>query len=204
MTTQTIPWYKQYQVNIPEGESGNWEVKKFTVKEDDARRWRYSFQGRDVPPDTYTKLQTKNSWHDPVMSDTPAEINDHISFIMKAHGRCLINGLGIGMVLKAIAAKDEVTHIDVVELEQDVINLVWPSYANNPKITLHHADAYEIEWPKGTKWDCIWHDIWPTICIDNLEGITKLKKKYMHKTIWQAAWLEEELRAEKRRNRYCY
>ncbi|KKM06731.1 hypothetical protein LCGC14_1741040 [marine sediment metagenome] len=187
----------EYKVDVPEGVSGDWEILKFTVKEHDIRAISYALQGRPVPPGIYTRLTKKGAFV-PMMSDTPAEVRDHLYFIHKATGRCLINGLGLGVVLKAILAKPEVTHVDVVETEQDIINLVWPTYKNSNRVVLHHADAFTIEWPKGTWWDCAWHDIWPSICTDNLPEIAKLKRKYGRKVTYQAAWVEDELRYNRR------
>lgn len=188
-----------YKVNVPEGKSGKWEVSKFTVPKNDIRAISYALHGRPVPAGTYTRLTVEGALDGPIMSDTPAEVRDHLYFIHKATGRCLLNGLGLGVVLKAILAKPEITHVDVVELEKDVINLVWPTYQDGDRVTLHHADAYTIEWPKGTRWDCAWHDIWPSLCTDNLPEIAQLKRKYGHKVSYQAAWVEEELRYNRRR-----
>lgn len=192
---------EQYKVNVPEGQRGEWRIERFEVKEDDSRHFNTLFsEGRYIAPGIYTRLCRDHSFDDPIMSDTPAEIKDHLPFIHKASGYCLLNGLGLGVVLKAILAKPEVTHVDVVEIDQDVINLVWPTYQNS-KATLFCADAYTIQWPKDKRWDCIWHDIWPNICTDNLEGIAKLKHKYAHKTKYQAAWVEDLLRYYKRQGR---
>jgi len=197
-------YFDKYKVNVPEGTSGKWKVERFTVPEHDVQALMYALNGgRPIPPGTYTRLIREKAF-DPMMSDTPAEVQDHLEFIGIARGRCLLNGLGLGMVLKAIAAKPEVTHIDVVEKERDVINLVWPTYQDGDRITLHHADAYTIEWPQGTTWDCAWHDIWGELCTDNLSEIAKLKRKYARKVGWQKAWVEDWLRSEKRREQRSY
>jgi len=100
---------KDYRVSIPVGVSGDWEVDKFTVSVNDPRAISYALHGRPVPPGIYTRLKKKGAF-DPMMTDTPAEVGDHIYFIHRATGRCLLNGLGLGVVLKAILAKPEVTH----------------------------------------------------------------------------------------------
>lgn len=189
--------FDKYKVDVPEGKSGDWEVAKFTVTEDDHLYLHYASQGRPVPAGTYTGLMKKGEF-DPIMSDTPAEIEDHLDFIYRATGQVLLNGLGLGIVLKAILSKPEVIHVDVVELEQDVINLVWPTYQDSNRATIHHADAFTIQWPKDKHWDCAWHDIWPSICTDNLPEIAKLKHKYAHKVKYQKAWVEDLLRYYKR------
>jgi len=190
--------YDQYKVDVPEGKIGDWEVNKFTVPKNDPSTLSYAFHGRPVAPGDYTRLIQIGGYH-PMMSDTPAEICDCLGFIVHASGRCLVNGLGLGVVLKALIAKPKVTHIDVVEIEQDIIDLVWPTYADGDRITLHHADAFTIQWPKGKRWHCAWHDIWRDIATDNLEGIAKLKRKYGHRVDWQLAWVEGELRRTRRR-----
>ena len=190
-------YLERYKVNVPEGSSGKWYIDKFEVKEDSPGRIYYMLHGRDVPPGTYTRLSHRDHYG-PMMTDTPSEIRDHLEFIRRASGRCLVNGLGLGVVIKALLEKPEVTHIDVVEIEQDIIDLVWSHYRNG-KTTLHHTDAFTIDWPKGTRWDCAWHDIWPNICTDNLEEVTKLKRKYARRVLWQGAWVEDLLRDYKRR-----
>jgi len=193
-------YYEKYKVAVPTGESGDWVVDNFTIEEHDIKALSYALHGRPIPPGTYTRLMRKGAF-DPMMSDTPAEIRDHLGFIYEARGRCLLNGLGLGVVLKAILEKPEVTHVDVVELEQDVINLVWPTYKDGSRVTLYHADAFTIQWPKETRWDCAWHDIRESLCTDNLLGVAKLKRKYGHKVQWQAAWAEDLLRYYRRQGR---
>jgi spermidine synthase len=194
-------YLEEYKVAVPEGQRGPWRVERFTVGEHDIGRVICSFDGRDVLPGTYTRL-IKEGEYAPTMSDTPAEISDHLWFIHRAQGKCLINGLGLGVVLRAILKKPEVTQVDIVEIDLDVINLVWPTYQSDPRCTIHHDDAYSIIWPKHKRWDCAWHNIWASMCTDNLEGVTRLKRKYGHRVAFQAAWCEDFLRREKRRDRW--
>ena len=177
-----------------------WRVVKFTVPPKDTRALHYALHGRPVPPGTYTRLQLNGCW-DPIMSDTPAELGDHLDFLYQAKGKVLINGLGLGLCLKGLLMKPEVEHVDVVEIEPDVIKLVWPTYNMESRLTLHQGDAYTIQWPKDKRWDYIWHDIWPSLCTDNLEEITKLKRKYARRCGWQGAWAEHLLRTYRRRGR---
>lgn len=195
-----MSYLEKYKVDVPIGKSGEWNVSKFTVAEKDIRAITYALHGRPIPLGCYTRLMREGAW-DPMMSDTPAEIQDHLDFIYKATGDCLLNGLGLGVVLKAILSKPEVTHIDIVEIEQDVINLVWPTYKDGDKVTLYHADAFTIEWAKDKRWDCAWHDIWNSICTDNLPEITRLKRKYARRVRYQEAWAEDLLRDYRRRGR---
>lgn len=178
-------------VCVPEGTSGAWSVKKFTVSEDAARleNLRASFgSGRHIRPGAYTMLKRGGVV---VMSDTPAEKRDHMGFVRVAKGRVLINGLGLGMVLGAVLAKSEVESVTVVEKSADVIALVAATYAGDDRLTIINEDAYEFEPPKGIRYDAVWHDIWDNIDIDNLPEMARLHRKYGRIADWQGSWSKE-------------
>ncbi len=192
----------EYRVDVPEGEKGPWKVERFTIsKERTLALMQITMSGRRAPMigETYTRL-VKAGASDPVMSDTPAEVVDHMEAIRQIEhrgGRVLINGLGLGLVLKAALACDNVTHVDVVEIDQDVIDLVGPHY-DDSRLTIHHADAFKIKWEPNTHWDVAWHDIWPDLCTDYLPEMAKLKRSYGRRADWQGAWGQEYLQRHKR------
>jgi hypothetical protein len=177
-------------VTLPEMSKGEWKIERFTTDRVD-----YSSQwiGRGVPVgQTFTRLmRVGKSWNKLVMSDTPAEQRDHWEPLYKAKGSCLINGLGIGMLLKNILLKDNVTDVTVVEISQDLIDLVSPYYSD-ARVTYICSDAYLYNSPKGKRYDMVWHDIWDDICSDNLEGMAKLHRKYGRRTDWQGSWCKFE------------
>jgi hypothetical protein len=188
------------KVSVPEGKSGKWRIEKFEIRDDDfqAKLFNMRYPSRAVRAGTYTRLM-RDGAHGPMMSDTPAEIHDHAYAIYKAQelgGRILLNGLGIGCILKATLSFPNVTHVDVVELEQDIIDLVAPSYTD-PRVHIHHADAYTIQWSKEDYWSVAWHDIWGDICSDNLQGMAKLHRKYGHKVQWQDSWCKYECKRQR-------
>ena len=190
------------KVDIPEGRKGKWYVEKFEVK-NDVTRAIFSMHnvGREVPVGTYTRLMRDGSWDNPMMSDTPSEIYDFSEIIYKTQilgGRVLINGLGLGCVLKGVLSFPNVERVDVVELEQDIIDLVAPSY-DDSRVHIYHNDAYAINWDKLDKWTVAWHDIWNNICSDNLEGMGKLHRKYGRKVAWQGSWCKSECLYQRRR-----
>jgi len=112
------------------------------------------------------------------MSDTPMEQRTNTEFVEKAHGDVLIAGLGMGMVLHAILNKKEVSSVTVLELELDLIKLIEP-YVKHPKLKIIHADAYEwCKTPKKIKFNCVWLDIWPFICVDYYFEMVELEKSY--------------------------
>ncbi len=196
-------YLEEYKVSIPEGRSGDWEVSRFTVGKlnEDPKRLYYALHGRDVPEGTYTRLTHGGSV---VMSDTPMEVRDHlevVGYINKFGGYVLINGLGLGVVLKAALACPKVVHIEVVEVSEDVIKLVAPTYQGDPRLTIHHADAFTFQPPKDITWTIVWHDIWDTICSDNLAEMAKLHRKYGHRVAgWQGSWSKELCLRNKRTN----
>jgi spermidine synthase len=110
-----------------------------------------------------------------------------LNFIYKAEGHVLINGLGLGVCLKAVLEKKEVIKVTVIEKSEDVIKLVAPSFQDD-RVEIINADAFEYKPPKGVVYDVVWHDIWQDICTDNLEQMKKLHRKYGRKCKWQGSW----------------
>lgn len=176
------------KVQIPEGELGKWKVEHFVADRTD---WRSLLSGRAVPVgEKFTALKHGQVL---VMSDTPAEMRDHYAPYFRAKGSCLINGLGIGMVLHNILKKPEVLDVTVIEKSEEVIGLVGPHY-KDPRLTIIHADAFSFRPPKGKRYQMVWHDIWNYICADNLEEMAKLHRKYGRRADWQGSWCREQCR----------
>ena len=186
------------KVSIPEGTVGRWRVERFNVTDDQAKldAMRGAFRGgRYVPAGTYTRLMRGGVL---VMSDTPDEMRDHWAPMRHARGRVLINGLGIGMVLRAVLNKPEVERVTVVEIDSDVIALVGAHYACD-RLELVNASAFDYAPPKGVRYGAVWHDIWDNICGDNLPEMTRLKRKYGRRADWQGSWCEWQVRRHAKR-----
>jgi hypothetical protein len=184
-------------VEVPDGSSGPWSVSSYKVSKDAEtfgmlRAAFSSARGRYVPAGTYKSLNRNGQI---IMSNTPDEIRDCSYFFYKARDRVLINGLGLGITLDVILNKlneDDsyaVKEVIVIELSQDVINLVAPTFNKDPRVTIINADAYEYK-PVG-RFDTVWHDIWDNITSENLPGMHKLHRKYGKKTDWQGSWCRE-------------
>jgi hypothetical protein len=194
------PWFQKYQVDVPEGESGLWCVSRFEVTAEAAKwenlRAMIGHTSRPIQPGWYTRLTCQG--RGVVMSDTPIEISDHRPALNKLERestrRVLIHGLGLGMVLRWALRQPHIEHVDVVELERDVIELVYPHYANDDRLTLHHGDALDYRFPPGTRWDVAWHDIWDDITSENLPQVARLKRRYGRRAEWQEAWCEHDMR----------
>lgn len=187
----------KYKVGVPEGVSGTWRVEKFEVTEQGASLERICtlmHGGRGVPAGHYTRLMRGTGiWETTVMSDTPDEVRDHFQAIYKAMGHCLVNGLGLGVVVQAMLEKPEVTKVTVIENSSDVIGLVGEYYKAKygDRLEIIMADAFEWKPPKGVRYDCVWHDVWDGICSDNLGDMEKLHRKYGKRAKWQGSWCRE-------------
>jgi len=197
-------WWDKYKVDVPLGGIGDWAIEGFWVTEEDARNYniRATFRGssrREVRPGSYTRLMHNGHL---IMSDTPAEIRDHLEIIRRARGQVLLNGLGLGLVLRACLLKSEVEHITVIEIAPEVIALVAPHLHERfgDKFTVFEADALTWKAPKNSRWNIVWHDIFDAICTDNLPIMTRLKRRYGRRCDWQGCWAEEEHRRQKRKD----
>ena len=196
--------------SVPLGKSGDYEIEEFTITEDDASFFnmkqmaKAGGQGRDIEAGTYKRLYRggKKNWGTVVMSDTSAEKRDHIRFIQRAEGDILVNGLGLGWVIEGLFLKKEVTHVTVVELSKDVIELTGKHLKDRfgDKLTIINEDALEYKLKKNEKYDYVWHDIWDDICADNWETMTQLHKKYARKCKFQDSWVRDRVKYLRRIN----
>lgn len=197
--------YDAMTIDLPEGELDGLRVERFTIEPNDIHNLRLAIrEGRGTRPGTYTRLMLKGRlW----MSDTDAEKQDHLPALWEMQRtkarRVLINGLGLGMVLKAALTFDHVEHVDVVEIDQRVVTLIGKHYAQDPRVHVHHADAYEQarRWPAGTRWDVAWSDIWPDLCTDNLADMARLRRSYGRRATWHECWGRELLISHRAREK---
>ena len=192
--------WEDYQVSIPEGTSGDWVISKFTVNSNEfSQRLSMMKTGRGVPRGLYTRLSRNGK---KIMSDTPDEILDHMSFIRKATGNVLIAGLGLGVVLDGVARKQDVKSVTVIEQSEDVIKLVREHYQNKYPYKIAIIQSSIFDWkPKKTDYfDWAWYDIWDDLCTDNIEQMKTLHRKFGRKTGEQGSWgrhfLERQLKLE--------
>ncbi|RYC70739.1 hypothetical protein EQG79_00875 [Spirosoma sordidisoli] len=170
---------------VPDNRSGNWSVETFEVpKNDPTQIFSIMKSGRGVPPGTYKRLMRGGTV---VMSNTPDELFDFHKVQHLAHGSVLINGLGLGCLVRVLLNKSEVTQITVIEKSEDVIALVKP-YLVDSRLTIIQADAFSFQPPKGARYDFVWHDIWDYICSDNLKQMAILHRKYARRSGWQDSW----------------
>jgi hypothetical protein len=107
---------------------------------------------------TMASLHLEHIGGEVVMEDSRRELRKHLPFWLTARGRALKTGLGLGCVVRGLLVNPDVEHIDVVEIDEQIIRVIGSTFAGNPRVTIHHADA--LAWDFGARtWDCAWHDI---------------------------------------------
>lgn len=135
-----------------------------------------------------------------MMSDAPMERMTNGSLVENAKGSVLIAGLGLGMVVHALVKLERVRHVDILEINPDVVHLVEPTLPPTKcKVTLCDVFAFgekELAKKKGLrqKWDTIYFDIWPTIDSDDQPQITRLKRMFrplLNDGGWMGVWGSE-------------
>ncbi len=189
---------------LPEGELDGARIERFEVPEQSLENLRMMIhEGRQTRPGIYTRLVVDGRlW----MSDTDAELSDLLDLIFKAREphvrRVLINGLGLGCALAGVLAETHVEHVDVVEIDRRVLKLVAPHF-DDPRVNFIEADAYEQckRWPKGTRWDVCWNDVWGDPSWDDLADMSRLHRSYGRRVGWQESWSRQALLRERRRDR---
>jgi hypothetical protein len=195
---------------------GNARIEHYSISEEEAQfsQLRAAINARRseaVDAGKYVKLYVDGAL---AMSDTSMEKWSNYDFLREANGNVLVAGLGIGLILLPALQKKEVKSIEIIEKSADVIHAVEMQLRSyimdrklNRKFTVVHGDIFKYKPEKGKKWDTIYFDIWYDICGDNLEEITKLKRKFARRLnrenpdCWMGAWQEDHLRYEKRRQR---
>lgn len=224
------PWRSMRVTGLirPE-ETPRWSISRFEVPEwDRSQLHEMAHLGRYAPPGVeYTRLMRKSRVDDAVafaivMSDTPDELTDHGPIIERAAAasgplRVLVNGLGLGCVVKGLGALPQVAELDVVEVDWELIWLVGPYHLGrrpqpwhrhrlvrsvDGRLRIHHEDAFTKRWRRGASWDLVWHDVWDFVDPVNLSDEANarpgtydaLRRKYEGACGWQGAWGEELLR----------
>jgi len=173
---------------LSEGKTKNFELKKQKITREDVKHaeLRAIFSPRSIPPKIGTLMvlsrKSGKSWsHGCIMSDAEYEKLTNTQIVNVARGNVLIAGLGIGMILIPLLKDKEVKKITVIEMEQELINLIFPKikkYDKSNKLEVIQGDITKIDLPKEQKFDVIYFDIWDGVCGDNYEQMKNLKKKF--------------------------
>lgn len=192
------------KVEVPEGEHLGMMVYRFTVDPGNRRNlFHVVTTGRGTEPGEYTALAERAAelpdgklvW----MSDVDAERTDHLPALLAMQRlrarRVLVNGLGLGMVIKAALTLPDTERVDVVEIDPRVTALTGPTYTADPRVRLIRADALTqcVCWPQAARWDVAWHDIWPAGDPKFKPQLEELWGAYAGRTRWQGAWAHDAI-----------
>ncbi len=198
--------------NIPEGSVGLWSVNRMHLDVIQAGiatlQYKRKFEPGEITALHRVTMATMHHHGECVMDDSISELQKHLNFCLRARDNVLVTGLGLGCVLRGLLAVDQVREVTVVEKEQDVIDLVWPSFcvANNSRLQLVHADA--LEWTEQTdrQYDFAWHDIWsnPDEGMPHLAVLhAKIMKNLRRACGRQGAWEFPREYGRRIQNWYC-
>lgn len=121
---------------------------------------------------------------------TPAAAEGQQEFIAKATGRVLIGGLGTGLILLELQKKSDITKVDVVEIAQEVIDLVWPYLGLDERFIIHTDDIKN--WASGD-YDWIYIDTYFMLTKDVYENTVLPLRKLIKNQDTAVFWKEKEM-----------
>jgi hypothetical protein len=194
---------------VPEGTVGTARVEHFAV-DTFASRMTMLQGGRDfVAEGKYAKLAVGGQL---VMSDTPYERRTNYDVCARAHGRVLVAGYGLGMILTSLLPNEAVDEVVVVEKCPDVVALVDPHIRRHVgarasrKLIVLDGGIHEMRPALSGKFDVLWFDIWGDTSTDSLAEMTALTRKYRalcagpesFMGCWDRDWLRYRKRQEAR------
>lgn len=178
---------------VPAGESGLWFIRKLHLPTGSFSVHEGEYVS--TPPGIYTYLRyytdaTLMCGGELIMEDTPHELKTHLGFVMKAYGKVLIGGLGLGCIIRGLLANPKVEHITCVENSKDVLKLVAPHMPCD-RLTIIEAEALSWAEHNTQKFDCGWYDLWtneergePHLDIWHAQLMVKLFKHVKHQGAW--------------------
>lgn len=109
---------------------------------------------KDTVEDTLLLISLKSLYV--VMSDSIQEMELCSEFIKAAHGDVLSLGFGMGFVLPPLISKPEVNSVTVIEIENEILELIYSQLAPIEKTRVILDDA--VLWKPDMAFDVIWED----------------------------------------------
>jgi len=127
-----------------------------------------------------------NTW----MSDNPFEVESSMGAVESARGDVLIGGLGIGLLPTLM--KDKVDSIDIVELNQEVIDLVFHQVVTE-KMKIIRDDICHYLTATEKRYDFICVDIWPDTLLPlwDINAVKELAQRCLKPDGDTWCWLQE-------------
>jgi hypothetical protein len=134
----------------------------------------------------FTMATMHTSHGEVVMEDSTRELRRHLPIWLRAKGRVLVTGLGLGCVVRGLLASENVEHVTVIEIDAEILRIVGKEFESDPRVRLIHGDALTVT--IRDKFDYAWHDIW-TEGNEHLQVLhAKLIKRFYPQSTIQGAW----------------
>jgi hypothetical protein len=162
-------YYSMHEI-LNEGQIGDFRVEKYTIE-----KGNFSAMMSGIPIGNYVRLRDR---YDCIMSNTPMEKRTNSDVVHYANGDVFIAGLGIGLIVLPIQEKENVKSVTILEKYPEIIELVGKQLPLNEKVKIIQGDVFTYNFPKGTKFDTIYFDIWNYVNSDVYEEMKLLRKKY--------------------------
>lgn len=165
--------YKDMSKILKDRQIGDFKLSHFTISNHDGYAMCHG-----ITPEDYVRLEHRGSV---LMSNTPMEKRTNEDFVTNAHGKVLIGGLGIGLILLAIQDDPMIDKITVVEKNQEVIDLVASQLPLNDKVEIICADVYDYipEEFYNTIYMDIWSFINEDVCYDEMYPLMDKYEQYL-------------------------
>ena len=91
-----------------------------------------------------------------IMSNSDYEKGRNTEFVGKAKGDVFIAGFGIGLVVLPVMNKSEVTSVEIVENQQEIIDLIASQLPLNQKVKIIKCNYFDFK--PSHKYDAIYLD----------------------------------------------
>ncbi|MGN7706811.1 hypothetical protein [Chryseobacterium sp. 22543] len=162
-------------VNVPDGRSGDWEIITMPTEYREIKCLIHHEGGAGCP----------------VADNSFNENSAYLPFRTRAHGRVLLIGLGLGVVLQAMIDKRDVQSVTVIESELDVIKLCGEYYKGlSKKVKIIHGNAFNYR--TTSFFDAILIDIWDCHHYENLMEMEFLRDRWKKNSSYIYCWGERE------------
>jgi len=138
-------------------EFGLWKIERIEFPANTVERFITGFDSQTVLS-RFTGATLHQSRGEIVLEDGRIELRKHLPIWLRARGRVLVTGLGLGCVVRGLLANPDVDLVDVVEIDRDIVRVVGEEFAGEPRVQVHCGDALTI--PLAGPWDYAWHDLW--------------------------------------------
>jgi len=100
------------------------------------------------------------------MSNQPQEIKNIERVVKTAKGNCFVGGLGLGLVVQELLKIREVEHVDVVEINREVIETCSRRVIDK-RVSIYEGNAKTF-FPNSS-YDWIYYDIWLSPTLEEIE-----------------------------------